>query len=124
MVSPGRLPMNARFVLVHSPLCGPLTWEPVADLLRQREIAALVPPLCDGEGSAEPYWQQHAASVAAALADVPADAPLVLVGHSGAGPLLPVIRQRLQQTVGGYIFVDAGLPHPGHSRLDEWAVNS
>jgi hypothetical protein len=116
--------MNARFVLIHSPLCGPLTWMPVADELRRRGIAALMPPLRDSPEAGQPYWQQHAASVAVALAAVPADLPLVLVGHSGAGPLLPVIRERLVQRVGGYIFADAGLPHPGRSRFDEWAVNS
>jgi hypothetical protein len=45
--------------------------------------------------------------------------PLILVGHSGAGPLLPVISETISQRVLGYIFVDAGLPHPGKSRLDE-----
>jgi hypothetical protein len=53
---------------------------------------------------------------------------LVLVGHSGAGPILPVIRQFLNHPIEAYIFVDAGIPRDGLSRLDlmktedpEWA---
>ncbi|MGH3915727.1 MAG: alpha/beta hydrolase, partial [Pseudonocardiaceae bacterium] len=40
----------------------------------------------------------------------------VLVGHSGAGPLLPAIAA-VTATV-GVIYVDAGLPHPGASWFD------
>ncbi len=39
-----------------------------------------------------------------------------LVGHSGAGPLLPLLSA--DPGPAGYVFVDAGLPHPGVSRLD------
>lgn len=47
--------------------------------------------------------------------------PVVLVAHSGAGPLPPLIAHRLAQqnvTVVASVFVDAGLPHPGESALD------
>ena len=43
-----------------------------------------------------------------------------LVAHSGAGPILPAIAERLRSrgvTVSDSVFVDAGLPHPGHSRF-------
>ena len=70
-------------------------------------------------GAAEPYWRQHAAAVQHGLATVPTERPLVLVGHSGAGPLLPIVRQSATQRVLRYLFVDADLPHPGKSRLDE-----
>ncbi len=43
----------------------------------------------------------------------------LLVGHSGAGLLLPAIRERLPHSVAGYILVDAGLPWDGMSRLAE-----
>jgi pimeloyl-ACP methyl ester carboxylesterase len=36
--------------------------------------------------------------------------PLVLVGHSGAGLLLPVIAEAVDQSVSGLIFVDSGVP--------------
>jgi hypothetical protein len=48
---------------------------------------------------------------------------VVLVGHSGAGPLLPVIHRGLVQPVVACLFVDASLPHPGQSTLDELAVS-
>lgn len=44
------------------------------------------------------------------------DAPLVLVGHGTAGPLLPALA-RTQRSAGrkvtGYVFIDATLPRPG-----------
>lgn len=112
------------YALIHSPLCGPLTWSPVADQLRQRGIEVIIPTLHDTDESDEPYWQQHAGSVAAALAAIPTDQPLILIGHSGAGPLLPIIHQMAPQPVAAYIFVDAGLPHGEISRLDEMETNA
>jgi hypothetical protein len=43
--------------------------------------------------------------------------PTILVGHSGAGPLLAAMGESLG-CVEGYVFVDAGLPHPGRSWFD------
>lgn len=40
----------------------------------------------------------------------------VLVGHSGAGPLLAAVGDAVNRA-NGYLFVDAGLPSPGASRL-------
>jgi pimeloyl-ACP methyl ester carboxylesterase len=78
-------------------------------------MTTLVPDLVDN--SQPPYWSQHAAAVADALAKLPPDLPIVLAGHSGAGPILPAIAAELRQSVVGYIFVDAGLPGDGSSRL-------
>ena len=114
-------PISPLFVLVHSPLVGPTTWEPVAVALRGRGHEVAVPALWDNDTAAPPYWQQHAESVARALGAVPADRPIVLAGHSGAGPLLPAIGARLAQQVAAYLFVDAGLPVGGASRLDGMA---
>jgi len=106
------------FALIHSPLVGPFTWELVRRELAQRDIDAVVPSLIDQPDATQPYWQQHVQAVAQGLDRVPADRRLVLVAHSGAGPLLPAIRQALPHPIGGYIFVDAGLPRSGLSRLD------
>jgi len=66
-----------------------------------------------------PYWQRHVAAVVCAVRDVPAGQPLVMVAHSGTGPLLPAIGGHLDRPVAGYVFVDAGLPgRDGQSRLD------
>jgi hypothetical protein len=117
------------YVLIHSPLIGPFTWSLVANELRQRGLIAILPALHDSPAIKQPYWQQHAASIAQALAEVPKSVRLILVAHSGAGPLLPAIRQSIANPVHAYVFVDAGIPVNGASRLDlmrledaEWAV--
>jgi len=115
-------------VLIHSPLVGTLTWSLVADKMSQRGRDVRVPVLVDSPDSKEPYWKQHAESVSSALAEIPKDTFVTLVAHSGAGPLLPVIRQSIANPVNAYMFVDAGIPKDGASRLDlmksedpEWA---
>ncbi|HEX2039561.1 MAG TPA: hypothetical protein VHF47_07495 [Acidimicrobiales bacterium] len=106
-------------VLVHSPLVGPATWEPVARVLRGRGRTAVVPSLLDASRTGPPFVGPQAEAVADAVAAAGADRVL-LVGHSGAGPLLPSIGvavRRRGATPVGYLFADAGLPHPGRSRL-------
>jgi hypothetical protein len=49
---------------------------------------------------------------------VPSDEPLILAAHSGAGPLLGGLRLHTPRPVAAYLFVDAGLPRAGASRLD------
>ncbi len=102
------------FVLVHSPLTGPDTWELVAGVLRERGYRVVVPNLRD-DGRA-PFSPQHAASVADAVADF--DGPVVLAGHSGAGPLLPQLAAALTPPPVMALFADAGLPVDGANRLD------
>jgi len=108
----------ATFVLIHSPLVGPLTWSLVADELRHRGIPVVVPALSQDEEDERPYWRQHVAGVVRALAPLPHEQPLVLVGHSGAGILLPAVREASGRPVIAYVFVDAGIPEDGKSRLD------
>src|SRR6185436_1876616 len=50
--------------------------------------------------------------------DVALERQLILTGHSGAGMLLPAIRQLTMRPVTAYLFVDAGIPEDGKSRLD------
>ncbi|HEX2991578.1 MAG TPA: alpha/beta fold hydrolase [Anaerolineales bacterium] len=117
------------FVLIHSPLVGPLTWNLVAQEMRSRGQDVLVPVLEDSPASGTPYWKQHVESVSRSLACLSDSTPVTLVGHSGAGPLLPVIRQSITNRIKAYIFVDAGIPRAEASRLDlmksedpEWAA--
>jgi hypothetical protein len=77
------------FVLVHSPLVGPTTWSQVARELEQREREAVVPSLLGIARAEAPQWRHAPEAVRAATASTPG--PIVLVGHSGAGPLLPTI---------------------------------
>jgi hypothetical protein len=106
------------FVLLHSPLVGPLTWQPVADVLRQLGTNAVV-PTPGSEGVSPPFWKRHAEAVAASRLRLPHAERIVLTAHSGAGPLLPAVRRQVEHDVIGYVFVDADLPGPdGASRLD------
>jgi len=106
------------FVLIHSPLVGPATWLKVAHELEAQSFDVAVPLLSDIDSTDRAYWQQHADAVQRALLPVPDDRHLILVGHSGAGPLLPVIRRQLPHPIAAYVFADAGLPQAGASRLD------
>jgi hypothetical protein len=104
----------AAFVLVHSPLVGPYTWAPVADLLRERGHAAAVPVL---SGCEAPYWRNHVQRIVEAARGLDA-APLTLVAHSGAGPLLPLAADALNGRAHICIYADAMLPTGGASRMD------
>jgi hypothetical protein len=106
------------FLLIHSPLVGPLTWTLVADELWRRGQRAIAPALPDARRIIPPYWQAHAEAVAQAAHAIPNDESIVLVSHSGAGALLPTIREALRRPVAAYVFVDALIPRHNASRLD------
>lgn len=112
--------MTPTYVLIHSPLVGPLTWRLVADELERLGYSVVVPTLTTDPQGDHPYWRQHVAAVVDALHAV-RDRPVVLVGHSGAGPLLPAIGQSAGITVSTYLFVDSDIPRPDASRLDLFA---
>jgi hypothetical protein len=106
-------------VLLHSPLVGVVSWGAVPEALRRVGVAAVVAVRVDGDDEA-PYARRYVAQAAArVLGTVPEPAPpLVLVGHSGAGPLLPAVGAALRaggRPAGGYLFCDAGLPPAGGS---------
>jgi len=107
----------ATWLLIHSPLVGPGTWSRVAALLRRSGEEAVIPdltPTLAAEGC-------HAVLQAELVAGPVKGGAVVLVAHSAAGPLLPLIAQRLNWqgvTVTASVFVDAGLPHPGRSAMD------
>ncbi len=103
------------FVLVHSPLVGPATWLGVAEQLHARGAVALVPSLVRATREGNPAWKAQAEAVADAAGAAGVKEPVV-VGHSGAGALLPVVGEALDG-VSGYVFVDAGLPEGGATRL-------
>jgi hypothetical protein len=113
------------FVLIHSPLVGPITWSPVAARLQERGVETRVPALSEAGDPAAPYWQRHAQSIADWLRQTAPAAPILLTAHSGAGPLLPAIRAAAGlDTVCAYLFVDAGVPVNGRSRLDLMAAEA
>src|SRR5260370_23984137 len=76
--------MAGRLLLVHSPLVGCATWELVsADLARagyELDVADLTGTVSTGP----PYCLRQARVIACSASGQPA----ILIGHSGAGPLL------------------------------------
>jgi hypothetical protein len=112
--------MHPTIVLIPSPLNGPLMWAPVSRALQARGVATLIADLQDDPESPAPYWVQHAASVARELGRLQPATEIILAGHSGTGPLLPAIGAFSPHPLAGYLFVDAGLPIPGQSRLEEF----
>ncbi|HMJ75186.1 MAG TPA: hypothetical protein VK507_04395 [Iamia sp.] len=111
-----------QLVLVHSPALGPGSWRWVADVLADRGHEVVVPDRRGAMATGDP-----AAFVAAAAADPssPSGGRVdAVVGHSGAGPLLPAIAER---TATRCVFVDAGLPVDGPDpfldRLRDLAVD-
>lgn len=104
-----------RLVLLHSPLLGPLTWQPVAEALRLSGLSVETPAwprLSTVEGD---YYHDLSKGLAACLWD--RDEPLILVAHSQAGSLIGALDNWLA-TVVGVIFVDAILQHPDRSWFD------
>jgi hypothetical protein len=107
----------STFVLIHSPLVGPVTWSLVADELSSRGISVVVPTLPKDQRA--PYWRRHVEAIAPQVAG--AAGPLVLVGHSAACPLLPAIGTAIDGTISSYVLVDGDLPlapGSGGSRID------
>ncbi len=105
------------FTLIHSPFVAPLTWKHTAQLIESRGYFTITPALSDDKTDPRPFWEQHALSAANAINELGTRDKCVLVGHSGAGPLLPIINDYLKNPVSAYIFVDAGLPQP-RNRLE------
>ncbi|MFJ2619790.1 alpha/beta fold hydrolase [Glutamicibacter sp. NPDC087344] len=106
--------MSDEFVLVHSPLVGPSTWDFLAAGLRAGGHRVYVPDLRGTLAGGPPYLPRQTAAIAQNVGEKPA----ILVGHSGAGPLLPALGNSLNR-VAGYVFIDATLPHPGRSWVEQ-----
>lgn len=109
---------SGGLVLLHSPLVGAGSWGRLPELLRAAGNRVAVPAVI-ADGS-PPYAHRYVSAAARELAGPDLEAPLTLAGHSGAGPLLPqlaVAAAAAGRRVGGYLFLDAGVPRPGASRL-------
>jgi hypothetical protein len=105
--------MAARLVFVHSPLVGSGTWDQVAADLSGRGYEVDAADLTGTVTAGPPYCSRQAEVIARSASGQPA----VLIGHSGAGPLLAAAGAIAGQ-VRGYVFVDAGLPIPGQAWVD------
>ena len=101
--------MAALVVLVHSPLVGPTTWQWVAEELGAAGVRVEVPTLLAAAATG-----RVDRCIDAAVEQISAGGDeVVLVGHSGAGSLLPTIASRVTRPVGRLVFVDAGVPPDG-----------
>ena len=97
------------FVLVHSPLVGPTTWLPVAGELVRRGARGCCLVAAPVAAAPAPQWRHVPEVVRPATAE--SAAPVVLVGHSGAGLLLlPAVGAALTVEVAALVFVDSFLP--------------
>lgn len=104
-------------LLVHSPFLGPSSLRPLADALAAHGHPAV---LLDLRPSvvAPPVHQRLIGAFDDAIGDAQLAGPVVLAGHSGAGPLLPAFADALDDleiAVSALVFVDAGLPTPGRT---------
>lgn len=105
--------VGAQVVLVHAPLVGASTWRWVAENLRNRGVDVAVPHLRLDGSRDQPFERL----VSLAASDVVSD-EVVLVGHSGAGLLLPFIAEASLSRSARFVFVDSGLPPvEGHVEL-------
>jgi hypothetical protein len=102
--------VRPAFVLVHSLLLGPSTWAPVAARLTALGAVAVVPSLIEVADQDPPFWPFVAGRVADAVSRLPPRQPVVLVAHSNAGLLVPVIVRAVRRPVAGCLFADATLP--------------
>lgn len=100
------------FVLAHSPLTGPAAWGGLPESLAAAGHRAVVLDVRDDDEP--PYAARYVASAALQVEGAAAEPPVFLVGHSGAGYLLPQLgaaQRSARRPVRGYVFVDAGVPH-------------
>src|SRR5919198_5039065 len=86
--NPAMAPMP-MLVLLHSPLVGPLTWQPAATSLRAAGYRVAVPSLTGVLDTGPPYYPKLAGRAAETIRQANPTGAVALIGHSGAGALLP-----------------------------------
>jgi hypothetical protein len=84
-------------------------------MLAEHGYEVRIPDLSGALKAGEPYCSRQAGLIAGSAMTGSAT-PVVLIGHSGAGALLAAAARRVRQ-LAGYVFVDAGLPIPGHTPM-------
>jgi alpha/beta hydrolase family protein len=105
--------------LLHSPLVGVESWGALPEALERGGVDAVAVPV--GGDDRPPFAERYVHGAVAGVLAAAREGPLVLVGHSGAGPLLGAVGAGLAaggRPAGGYLFCDAGLPEDGATRLD------
>ncbi len=106
-------------VLLHSPLVGVASWGTLPEALGRAGAGAVA--VAVGGDDRPPFARRYVDEAVAGTLAADPPGPLVLVGHSGAGPLLGAVGAGLAaagRPAGGYLFCDAGLPEDGATRLE------
>jgi pimeloyl-ACP methyl ester carboxylesterase len=107
----------ARLVLVASPFVGAVSWQATAARLADAVVADYRPL----EG---PDWYE---TVAARVAAQAGGRPWIAVLHSGAGAFAPALAEIAGARLAGLVFVDAVLPYPGRTCLEnapDWLADA
>ena len=109
--------MDRWYVLVASPLVGPAGWEWVGAELRMLGHRVVVPELSAPNAPA-PVWRAH---VDAITSVIPKGVDVVLVGHSAAGRLIPLVADVVDPKAMS-LFVDAQIPNDRAEPVadDDW----
>jgi len=113
--------VQATIAFVPSPLLPKSAFfGPLMRALGERGRDCVATSLGDEGTAAEPWYERHVRNASAGLGRrMWPGRRYVLVGYSGSGPLLPYIAEGYGERPEGFVFIDASLPHPGRSRLDE-----
>ena len=95
--------------MIHSPLVGPATLRPLGRVLGTRGFDVTIPDLRSALTAQPPAWRA-VVDAARAAADA-VESVDVVVAHSGAGTLMPMLARELDPRI--VVFVDAVLPGDG-----------
>jgi len=104
-----------QVLLVHSPLLARSSWGCVPARLAELGYAVAVPDLRPALDSGPPFYERLFQAIAE---PADADEAVAVVGHSRAGPLLPGALARIGADRATAVFLDARLPHGGHTWLE------
>jgi hypothetical protein len=97
------------YVLVHAPVLGPASWQPVGAELSESGHRVVVVSLTGFAAGGPPYAPRLIRLFAEQL-DVAAADRVVLVVHSGAGPFAAHLAAAVRSDQVAVVFADAGLP--------------
>ena len=92
--------------MIHSPLVGPMTLEPLGARLHELGFQVAVPDLREALTGPRPHWRGILALACSAASSVD-----VIVAHSGPGVLMPLLAEQLSPKL--VAFVDAVVPGDG-----------
>jgi hypothetical protein len=105
--------MTDLFALMHAPVLGPASWQPVAAALTADGRRVTVPSLAGFAAGGPPYAAALVELGAGAVARAagPGDR-VVLVVHSGAGAFARALASAIGAAEVAVVFADGGLPEP------------